>query len=165
MDHHNPYAPPSAEPGSSEAELADSQRLASRSVGEFLILGSLICSLLYLGYLTAVGSLGLAGNRPVAIAIVASFVVLGLVSLWLVARRRTSGAIACMVFYGAQIISGEIGFNSLPTVYFRILGDNDSPTNLNIVALVLFIFSAVLWQLYRGAQLPPNTSLERTRDG
>ncbi len=165
MDHHNPYAPPNADPGSSDPERVDAQRSSPRSIGEYLILGSLVGSLLYLVYLVASGSIRLEGSRTLAIAIVSTFGALGLLSLWLVARRRISGAIACIVFYGGQVISGQIGFNSLPTVYFRILGDQDSPININIVALIFFVLSIVLWQVYRGAQLPPNTSFERTREG
>jgi hypothetical protein len=171
MDHRNPYVPPNPAPDLSTPELADAPSAGLRSPGEFVILGSLIGSVLYLGYLAVSGSIRLEGYRPLAITIVATFVALGFLSLWLVARRRPSGAIACMVFYGVQIISvvlpsgAKLGFNSLPTIYFRIWGDSAAPINLNIVALVLFVFSTVLWQMLRGAKLPPNTPLERTREG
>jgi hypothetical protein len=170
MDQRNPYAPPNEVPGSSEPERADARPVGPRSPGEFVILGSLIGSLLYLGYLIVSGSIRIEGYRPLVIAIVAIFIALGLLSLWLIARRRSSGAIACMAFYGAQVISVtfpsgiKLGFNSLPTIYFRIWGDSSAPTNLNIVALVFFVLSIALWQMFRGAQMPPNTSLERTRE-
>ena len=78
-----------------------------------------------------------------------------------------------MVFYGAQIFwttlpSGyEIGINSLPTIYFAILGDDSAtPTRLNVVALIMFSFSVLLWLAFRNGhkgrnQLPPDDSLEQ----
>ncbi len=170
MDQPNRYAPPKELAGSTVPDLADAHTTGPRSIGEFIILGSLIGSLLYLGYLIVSGSIRLEGHKPLVIAIVAGFIALGFLSLWLVTRRRVSGAVASVAFYGAQVISvtspsgAKLGFNSLPTIYFRIWGDSDAPTNVNIVALVLLVFSAVLWQVFRGVQLPPDASLERTRE-
>lgn len=78
-----------------------------------------------------------------------------------------------MVFYGIQLIavalpSGEkIGFNSLPTIYFRVYGSSDSSISVNVVSLILFAFSIALWTAYRQRRAPevevsPNASLERT---
>jgi hypothetical protein len=101
---------------------------------------------------------------------------LGVLALWLLLLRRFAGAVICMVFYGIQLISvtlpsGErIGFNSLPTVYYRVYGSSDAPISLNVVSLVLFAFSIALWTAYRQRRVPgvavtPNKSLERTREG
>jgi hypothetical protein len=120
------------------------------------------------------GTLQLEGGH-LAVALVVAGVSIGALAFVLIVMRRTMGAILCVVFYGIQIFSVALpsgakwGFNSLPTIYFRIYGDRDFPTNINFAALLIFCLSLALWASYRqreadDAGAPPNTSLERTRE-
>jgi hypothetical protein len=120
------------------------------------------------------GTLQLEGGN-LAVTLVAVSLAVGALALLLIIMRRTVGAIVCMVFYGLQIFSVALpsgskwGFNSLPTMYWRIHGDKNFPTNLNVVALVIFCLSLALWVSYRQrdgheAAAAPNKLLERTRD-
>jgi hypothetical protein len=81
-----------------------------------------------------------------------------------------------MIFYGMQVLTfplpvgAPFKFHSLPTIYYRLNGDPSAPVSVNVVAVVLFMVSLALLAHYRerdgrASQVPPNTSLERTREG
>jgi len=147
----------------------------TRPPGEYIVLACLGSSLAFCGYQALTGTLQLEGGS-LAVTLVVAGLAIGALALLLIIMRRTVGAFWCMVFYGLQIFSVALpsgskwGFNSLPTIYFRIHGDKDFPTNLNVVAILIFCLSLALWVSYRqrdvgGAAAPPNKSLERTREG
>jgi glucan phosphoethanolaminetransferase (alkaline phosphatase superfamily) len=147
-----------------------------RLPAEYLLLTSLVASLAFWGFIICFGAPIFSGDQTVARIQVAVLLSLAAISLWQLWRRRLAGVVLCAVFYGAQLVSVTlrsgryIGFNSLPTIYYRIYGEAKAPINLNLVSLVLFIFSVLLWVVYRRTivddrELPPNTSLERTRGG
>lgn len=120
-----------------------------------MLLTSLVGSFVFWAYLWMFGSIQLKGSSAAAIALLLGFLGVGAVAFWFIYRRRLTGAILCSVFYGVQVVSarlvtGEnIGFNSLPTIEFRIYGDEASPVNLNLVALILFVLSLLLCSVYR----------------
>ena len=145
-----------------------------RPPGEYLVLACLCGSLAYCGYLALTGTLRLEGGMLAATLVVAGLVI-GALAFILIIKRRTAGAVLCTVFYGLQILSVALpsgakwGFNTLPTIYYRIYGEKEFPTNLNVVSLLLFGLSVLLWVSYRRREVgdsgaPPNTSLERTRE-
>ena len=147
----------------------------TRPPGEYIVLACLGGSLAFCGYQALTGTLQLEGGN-LAVTLVAAWLAVGALALLLIIMRRTLGAIVCMVFYGLQIFSVALpsgskwGFNSLPTIYWRLHGDKNFPTNLNVVAVVIFCLSVALWVSYRQrdvheAAAPPNKSLERTREG
>ena len=146
-----------------------------RSPGEYVVLASLAGSLAFWGYLVFSGSWRFEGNELVAITLILFALALGVLAFWLLIRKRMEGAVLSTVFYGIQVLNvtlpsgGFVGFNSLPTLYFRLYGEADAPINLNIVSLILFVVALLLWMNYpngRKVELgsPPNTSLERTRE-
>lgn len=154
---HNPYAPPDSDPGSSAQEPVDA---ILRSPGEYVVLGGLIASLLFVGYEIATGMKEVLRFNPASIALLVAFVGTGVVAFWLVARRRIAGAITSLVFYGVQLIkltfsSGDMWvFRSLPTLYFDIWSSENVSLSLSAVAVVLFVFSLILLQIYRARHVP-----------
>jgi hypothetical protein len=147
----------------------------SRPPGEYLVLTCLGSSLAFCGYQAFTGTLRLEGGSLAATLVLAGLAI-GALGFILIILRRKVGAVFSVVFYGLQILSVALpsgarwGFNSLPTLYFRIAGDRNFPINLNVVSLVLFCISVALWVSYQQKELaqagaPPNNSLERTREG
>jgi len=145
-----------------------------RTLGEYLVLVSLAGSLAFWGCQVALGAWRFDGDELVAIAQIVIALGGGAVALWQLICRRPAGSILAAIFYGIQVLnvtlpSGRyIGFNSLPTVNLGVFWEKNLLVNLNVVSLVLFVFSLLLWVAYRERQIevqtsPPNTSLERTR--
>ena len=136
---------------------SDGQGAASRSIGEYIVLTSLAASLLFWGYLIAFGTLTFDGSPALARLQILIFLSLGAVALVLLWRRKILGAWLSLVFYGIQVIrvvlpsGSKIEFNSLPFVSFRVYGleDEGASVSLNLVALLLFVFSWILLVMYR----------------
>ena len=152
----NPYAPPKADPGTAGSPvLANTPAGGLRSPGEYVLLASLAGSWVFWAYLWTLGTIEFRESRAGAIALLLCFLGVAAISFWLILRRRLVGAALCSLFYGVQLVSatlpsGEnVGFNSLPTINIRIFGDDASPVNLNLVALILFVLSLVLCAAYR----------------
>jgi len=147
----------------------------TRPPGEYLVLACLGGSLAFCGYQALTGSLQLEGGS-FATALFIVGLTIGALAFVLIVLRRKAGALLCAIFYGLQILTVALpsgakwGFNSLPAFYYRIYGDREFPTNLNVVALLLFGLSIALWATYRQREVgerraPSNKSLERTREG
>jgi hypothetical protein len=125
---------------------------------EYLVLVSLVGSLAFYGYLAFYGSWRFKGNELAGIALVTVALGLGAVALWQLILRRSTGAMLSAIFYGVQVLNvtfpsgAHIGFNSLPTLYYRIYGEKEAPVNLNVVSLFLFVSSLLLWAYYRARQ-------------
>jgi len=152
----NPYSPPKADSeGADVSRSANERGLASRSPGEYVLLASLAGSWVFWAYLWLFGTIKFQGSSVGAVALLLGFLGAAAISFWLILRRRLSGAILCSVFYGVQIVSvtrssGEsVGINSLPTINIWIYGDEASPVNLNLIALILLVLSLVLCSVYR----------------
>ena len=143
---------------------------------ETTIIASFWAIVLFWAWLALAGSWRTYGNRYLAWVLVLAFLGIGAAACWLLLKRRVAGAWLCVVFYGMQVltfplpIGAPFDFHPLPTIYYRLVGDPSAPISINVVGLVLFIVSLVVLAHYRGqglalAQVPPNTSLERTREG
>jgi hypothetical protein len=122
--------------------------------------------LAFFGYWRSYGS-GYAVAVPISV-----FLAIGIAACWLTLKRKTAGAWLCVIFYGMQVVTfplpvgAPFKFHSLPTIYYRLNGDPSAPVSVNVLAVVLFIVSLALLVHYRERdEVPPNTSLERTREG
>src|SRR5688500_8485583 len=146
----------------------------TRPPGEYLVLACLGSSLAFCGYQVLSGTFQFEGGSLV-VTLVAGALAVGALAFVFIVMRRTSGAILCAAFYGLQIFSVALpsgakwGFNSLPSIYYRIHGDKDFPTNLNVVSLLIFCLSVALWISYRRREVDeaaalPDKSLERTHE-
>jgi hypothetical protein len=147
-----------------------------RVPAEYIVLASFGATALFWFWLAFFGSLRISGSGYVVGILAICFVGLGISACWSLLLRKTAGAWLSSIFYGVQVFSfplpvGEpFKFHSLPTIYYRILGDASAPVSINLLSLLLFIFSLGVLAHYRAraaniAQVPPNTSFERTREG
>jgi hypothetical protein len=147
-----------------------------RAPAEYTILVSFGAAVVFWGWLALFGSWRSTGSGYAIAVPVAGFFAIGIAACWLVLKRKTAGAWLCVIFYGIQVLTfplpvgAPFKFNSLPTIYFRLNSDLSSPVSVNILAVVLFVVSLALLAHYRerdgrASQVPPNTSLERTREG
>jgi hypothetical protein len=106
-------------------------------------------------YLMAFGTWSTRGSVVLLVSLVAACMALSAMAFVQLLRRRMSGVILSLVFYGIQILevtwpSGEkSGFNFLPAIFFRVAGDRETPIHVNVVALLLFGFSLLLRSAYR----------------
>lgn len=151
----NPYAPPTAAAGAIDTAHSGSVRVGrTRSPGEYVLLASLAGTWMFWAYHLTFGAITIRGSNSVAIALLLGMLVVAAISFWLIFQQRLIGALLCALFYGAQLVSFTlssgvvVGMNSLPTINIRIGGDQASPVSLNLVALVLFVFSLALCAAY-----------------
>jgi hypothetical protein len=143
---------------------------------EYAILASFATAAVFLGWLAAFGSWRLYGISYAGGALMIGYLATGVAAFWLTLRRKTAGARLSVIFYGMQVLTfpmpsgAPFKFQSLPTLYYRLNGDPSAPVSVNVLAIVLVIVALVLLAHYRErdggtAQVPPNASLERTREG
>lgn len=129
-----------------------------RSPAEYIILASLVGSLAFWGYNFAFRTLTVTGKEIAVLLAIAIFLGLGALALWFLIRKRLAGAVLSVIFYGVQVLSitmpnGEkFEFTSLPTINIWIFGEKETPVNLNVVALILYLLSIGLWFKYKQAR-------------
>jgi len=152
----NQFTPPNTDRVAPNATDCGSTRdVGPRSPGEYVLLVSLAGAWVFWAYLWAFGTIEFRGSSAGALVLLLGFLGTAAISFWFILQRRLIGAILCALFYGVQLVSvtlssGEnVGMNSLPTINIWIYGDEASPVNLNVVALILFVFSLVLCTVYR----------------
>lgn len=125
-----------------------------RPPGEYLLLACLVGSFVFCGYQAFKGTFRLEGGS-LAVALVAACLAIGALAFLFIIMRRKAGAILCAAFYGIQMFRVElasgwgVGFNTMPTIYIRIQGDEHSATIVNLSSVVLFCLSLALWASYR----------------
>jgi hypothetical protein len=147
-----------------------------RVPAEYTIIASFGAMALFWAWLVLFGSWRTYGNSSAAAVLLCAFFGLGAAACWLVLKRKIAGAWLCVILYGIQVLTfplpvgAPFNFHSLPTLYFRLNGNPAAPVSVNALGLVLFIVSLVLLAHYReqggsASHVPPNTSLERTREG
>ena len=162
-DDTNPYR---VSPGSQVEIQASAQMSAkprsSRSPVEWIVLASLVVSLLSLVLTAMIDVRPLIGSGAIGVVSHIGFVIFGISSLCALWLRSAGGPVVAMIFYGIQVfrvtfLPSGFGFHfvSVPTLFIRLVRDPTVHVDVNTVAVILLLLSVRVWREYADEKSDP----------